>query len=82
MLFNTLFALNIILISLYLYFLTTQKIKHYTLSILIRLLILGLFGFVIFDTYETKNHLIIVLSVWIVFELIENFYKNKIISKP
>lgn len=60
----------------------TQKIKHYTLSILIRLLILGLFGFVIFDKYETKNHLIIVLIVWIVFELIENFYKNKIISKP
>lgn len=82
MLFNTLFALNIILISLYLYFLKTQKIKQYTLSILIHLLILGLFGFVLFDKYETKNHLIMVLSVWIIFELIEIFYKNKIISKP
>ena len=49
MLFNTLLGLNIVCIGLYFYVLISQKNKNYYLSILIRLMTLGLFGLVIFD---------------------------------
>jgi len=54
-----------------------QKNKNYYLSILIRLMTLGLFGLVIFDRYETQNHLIVLLLLWVGFESMEQFYARK-----
>jgi len=54
-----------------------QKNKNYYLSILIRLMTLGLFGLVIFDRYETQNHLIMLLLLWVGFESMEQFYARK-----
>lgn len=77
MLFNTLLGLNIVCIGLYFYVLISQKNKNYYLSILIRLLILSLFGYVILDRHETQTHLILVLISWVIFELIESLYQKK-----
>ncbi len=68
MLFNTLLSLNILCVGLYFYVLISQKNKNYYLSILIRLMTLGLFGLVIVDRYETQNHLIVLLLLWVGFE--------------
>lgn len=38
---------------------------------------LGLFGLVIFDRYETQNHLIMLLLLWVGFESMEQFYARK-----
>ncbi|CAM9110631.1 hypothetical protein MUB06_08200 [Acinetobacter pseudolwoffii] len=77
MLINALLALNFILITLHFYFYSSQKQKNYALSIFIRLLILGLFGYVILDRHETQTHLILVLISWVIFELIESLYQKK-----
>lgn len=53
------------------------KEKNYYLSILIRLMTLGLFGLVIVDRYETQNHLILLLLLWVGFESMEQFYARK-----
>lgn len=82
MLFNTLLGLNIVCIGLYFYVLISQKNKNYYLSILIRLMTLGLFGFVILDRYETQTHLILVLVSWAIFEIIEGLFKKKKASAP
>ncbi|ENX24514.1 hypothetical protein [Acinetobacter sp. CIP 102136] len=77
MLFNTLLGLNMVCILLYCYLLISQKNKNYYLSILIRFITLGLFGLVIFERYETQNHLIVLLVLWVGFESIEQFYARK-----
>lgn len=77
MLFNTLLGLNMLCIGLYFYVLISQKKKNYYLSILIRLMTLGLFGLVIVDRYETQNHLIVLLLLWVGFESTEQFYTRK-----
>ena len=77
MLFNTLLGLNIVCIGLYFYVVISQKNKNYYLSILIRLMTLGLFGLVIFDRYETQNHLIVLLLLWVGFESMQQFYTRK-----
>ena len=77
MLFNTLLGLNMVCILLYCYLLISQKNKNYYLSILIRFITLGLFSLVIFERYETQNHLIVLLVLWVGFESIEQFYARK-----
>ncbi|ATO18713.1 hypothetical protein BS636_03060 [Acinetobacter sp. LoGeW2-3] len=80
MLFNALFALMVILYLLYVYGLVFKKQKNYYLSIMIRLLTLGLFILIIFDQHETQTHLILVLLTWVLFESSENFYNKKLSS--
>lgn len=76
MLLNTLLALNLILIALHFYLYAIHKSKDFRLSISIRVLTLGLFGFIILDHYESHIHFVLVLLSWVVFEVIENFYKK------
>ena len=57
MLFNALYALMVVLFLLYLYGLVFKKQKNYYLSIMIRLLTLGLFALIVFDQHETQIHL-------------------------
>ncbi|WP_347453163.1 hypothetical protein [Acinetobacter thermotolerans] len=78
MLFNALFALMVVLFLLYLYSLVFKKQKNYYLSIMIRLLTLGLFFLIVFDQYETQTHLALVLLTWVLFESSENFYRKKL----
>lgn len=81
MLFNALFALLVLLLLLYLYSLTFKKQKNYYLSIMIRILTLGLFALIMLDQYETQTHLALVLLTWVLFENIENFYRKKLSAK-
>lgn len=81
MLFNALFALLVLLLLLYLYSLTFKKQKNYYLSIMIRILTLGLFALIMLDQYETQTHLALVLLTWVLFENIENFYRKKLSDK-
>ncbi|KGT47164.1 hypothetical protein [Acinetobacter sp. HR7] len=78
MLFNALFALMVVLFLLSLYSLAFKKQKNYYLSIMIRLLTLGLFTLIVFDQYETQTHLALVLLTWVLFESSENFYRKKL----
>lgn len=82
MLINTLLALNFILIAFHFYRFNQHKQKNFALSIFIRLLTLTLFGFIILERYESQSHLILVLLAWVIFELIESFYKRKKASVP
>ena len=61
MLFYLLFFLNSSFIILYIGHVLKHKSKNYRLSIIIRLLTLLLFGFVIFEQFSEKQHLILVL---------------------
>jgi len=81
MLFNALYALMVVLFLLYLYGLTFKKQKNYYLSIMIRILTLGLFALIILDQYETQTHLALVLLTWVLFESSENFYRKKLSAK-
>lgn len=78
MLFNALFALMVVLFLLSLYSLVFKKQKNYYLSIMIRLLTLGLFTLIAFDQYETQTHLALVLLTWVLFESSENLYRKKL----
>ena len=81
MLFNALFALLGLLFLLYLYGLTFKKQKNFYLSIMIRILTLGLFALIILDQYETQTHLALVLLTWVLFECSENFYRKRLSAK-
>ena len=80
MLFNALFALLVLLFLLYLYGLTFKKQKNYYLSVMIRLLTLGLFALIVFDQHETQIHLALVLLTWVLFESSDNFYNKSLSS--
>lgn len=80
MLFNALYALMVVLFLLYLYGLVFKKQKNYYLSIMIRLLTLGLFALIVFDQHETQIHLALVLLTWVLFESSDNFYSKRLSS--
>ncbi len=80
MLFNALYALMVVLFLLYLYGLVFKKQKNYYLSIMIRLLTLGLFALIVFDQHETQIHLALVLLTWVLFENSDNFYNKRLPS--
>ncbi|MFV5490411.1 hypothetical protein [Acinetobacter sp. ASP199] len=80
MLFNALYALMVFLFLLYLYSVVFQKQKNYYLSIMIRLLTLGLFALIVFDQHETQTHLALVLLTWVLFESSDNFYSKRLSS--
>jgi hypothetical protein len=78
MLFYILLSITVTLALIYWGILFLYQTKHYALSALIRLSLLGLFAFVIFEQYNQQHHLIIVLLSWAIFEAIEQFYRAKI----
>lgn len=77
MLFYSLFAINVVLLGLYLAYLVKYKLKHYGLSIGVRIVTLLMFALVIFEHFSEKQHLIIVLVIWVIFESLEYLHKPK-----
>ena len=77
MLFYSLFAINVVLLGWYLAYMFKSKLKHYGLSIAIRIVTLLMFGLVIFEQFSEKQHLIIVLMIWVIFEGAEYLHKPK-----
>ena len=77
MLLNILLALTFIFITLHAYLCCSRQGKKFTLSIAIRLLILVLFLFVIFEQHQQQIHFILILTAWVIFEVIESLYKKK-----
>lgn len=77
MLFSLLLGIYALLIVSYIGMVLANQYKHFGLSIAVRLITLTLFGFVIFDHYESQTHLIILLLLWVGFESVENIVKKK-----
>jgi hypothetical protein len=78
MLFYLLFIVNTGLIFLYIKHVLSHKTKNYRLSIVIRILTLLLFALVIFEQFSEKQHLILVLLTWIIFEGLDQYHKPTI----
>lgn len=81
MLFYLLLIINMVLLGLYITHEIKHKFKHYGLSIAIRVITLSMFGLVIFKQFSEKQHLIIVLLIWVVFEGLEHYRKPKVNSE-